>query len=117
MKKCTLHHIYYVLGKYGGRKLQPDFAKRPDGTAYTGMPSGHTMSAWHPAAYTRNPFLYATAILTAASRVTSKRHFWYQCLASIVISEGIVSLKKQKNLVVSWNGESLYIGVLLRSYT
>lgn len=88
------------LGKHCGTKMHYKGSRRPDRTAYTGMPSGHTTSSWLPAAFTRNPYLYAGAALTAVSRVHCKKHYWYQVLASIAISEGIVALNQRFNVSV-----------------
>ena len=91
------------LGKWSGKRLKYGLALRPDRSAYTGMPSGHTASCWLPASYMRNydgwsavTFgLYGAAILTAFSRIKSKRHTPIQVLASIVLCESVATLNKK----------------------
>lgn len=78
------------IGKSSGRHFKYPLALRPDKSAYTGMPSGHTASAWTAASFTRNPFLYATAVFTGFSRIHAKKHTILQVCVSIVIAESIV---------------------------
>lgn len=75
---------------------------------YQGMVSGHVMSAWTSAAYSRTfnqeykwisiP-LYATAAFTGYSRVHSKCHTVAQVVTAAVLSEGVVYLNK----VIGWS--------------
>lgn len=86
------------ISKHIGTQTRFCGSQRPDKTAWTGMPSGHTTSAWLPAAYTRSPFIYIMAIETAALRVLRGKHYWYQCLTSVILSEAIVALNHRYTL-------------------
>lgn len=88
------------LSKYAGTKTHYYGSRRPDKTAYTGMPSGHTASAWFAASYTRNPIIYCSAFYTALARVTRGKHHWYQVCASIALCEFVVLLNSKYNLAV-----------------
>ncbi len=93
------------LSKQLGNKIKYKQAMRPDGTTYKGMPSGHTTSAWLPAAHFRNhasdrlmPLaipLYANAVFTGYSRVRSHRHTVLQVVASAVLCEAVVLINKR----------------------
>ncbi len=84
-------------GKYLGKRFNYPGSLRPDHTSYTGMPSGHTSSAWFAAAHTRSIPLYMCAYFTACARVVRKKHTWYQVGASIALAEGIVFVSKYWN--------------------
>lgn len=79
------------------------FAMRPGSLSFSGMPSGHTNAAFVAAAYTRTFLgkyhaltlcLYGMAIITAISRVVSRKHSLIQVFVAIAIAELIVYLEK-----------------------
>jgi hypothetical protein len=84
------------LSQYIGKYSEMEAGKRPDGDSYSGMPSGHTTSAWSAASYVRIfggqhkiwalP-LYAGAFVTGYSRYKAKRHTITQILAAGFLSE------------------------------
>lgn len=86
------------LGKYAGERLKLPMGKRPDSYSHTGMPSGHTTSAWSAASYVRLNGgdyrylaipLYCSAALTGYSRIQAKRHTLAQVLVAIALSETV----------------------------
>ncbi len=91
------------IGKWSGKKLKYDLAKRPNSSNFTGMPSGHTASAWLPAAYFRvrrnqpivTSLLYGGAIATGFSRIYYKRHTVLQVLVSVVLCESVAILNSR----------------------
>lgn len=107
------------LGKYNGRQLEYPGAARPRDGTYNGMPSGHTASAWLPAAYAAKSndqrlvrasyILYPVAAFTGVSRVTSKRHYWYQVAAAIVICETITYINRKHPVAVGITPNGIYL--------
>lgn len=89
-----------------GNELKIPWGARPDGTGFTGMPSGHTTSAWSAASYVRLyggkysklclP-LYLSAAITGYSRIHAKRHSVAQVLTAIVLAEGLNTLSYYSN--------------------
>ncbi len=93
-KQYLTEHLETILmvgiGKELGKRTKFDGSKRPDGTSFKGMPSGHTASAWVSASHTRHPILYGTAVVTAYSRIHAKKHTAPQVLAGVLLGELVV---------------------------
>jgi len=89
--------------KYAGSKIRPDCARRPNLGNYSGMPSGHTVSAWSAASYSRlyskhdniTYALYGAALFTGASRIISKHHTFQQVLVAAMMSEIVNELNHE----------------------
>tara|TARA_R110002072_G_scaffold239665_1_gene397636 strand:- start:3715 stop:4302 length:588 start_codon:yes stop_codon:yes gene_type:complete len=94
--------------KFWSEKNKWEIGKRPVGSFYNGMPSGHTVAAWAPAAYVRTfskdhkylsiP-LYASAVAMAYSRVERKYHTVPQVITGALLVEAIT----YANSKLSWS--------------
>lgn len=102
------------VGKYAGNKLNYSFCRRPHNQVP--MPSGHTTSAWSAASYVRIQGgeytllaapLYASAAITAYSRVRSKRHTVAQVIVAILLSEGVNNLAYRSPWMQQYSGITL----------
>lgn len=115
-------HSLGLMGasKIAGNELKLSPGKRPGNLGYTGMPSGHTTSAWSAASYVRHHGgkhqwvavpLYTSALITAYSRVASKQHTKTQVIAAIILSETVNEISSNPK----WCQEHHRIDVSLNS--
>jgi len=111
--------------KFTGSWLKPDCARRPNLGNYSGMPSGHTVSAWSAASYSRlyskhdnlTYALYGAALFTGASRMISKHHTFQQVLVAAMMSELVNELNHESgwlNYYATYDFDVASLGITIK---
>lgn len=106
-----------------GKSSKLQISKRPaingKRNRFDGFPSGHTISAWSAASYTRifSPEkkqyyipMYFAAAVTGYSRVKAKEHTITQVVAAALLSETITYLNSKANWSMNYQPISIDIG-------